>query len=378
MKNVSKLFLTALLVLTVCIYADDKKKVPHEFEMVTQVKTTPIRSQDATGTCWNYATKSFIETELIRMGKGQIDLSEMFTVRMRYPFKTENYVRYHGKLNFGQGGQAHDVMDVIREFGMVPEEAYTGKTWGQEKHNHSELAAVLKAMIDAVIKKKNPTPVWKDAVNQVLDVYLGEIPTEFTYKGKKYTPKSFTKEMGFNPDDYVEITSYTHHPFYKKFILEIPDNFDHSYYYNLPIDELMKVIDNALESGYSVAFDGDVSDKFFFTKKDYAVVPEDEKNTEAEEPEKEKTVTQKMRQEKFDNYKITDDHLMHLTGIAKNQEGTKFYYTKNSWGTERKGKERQFKGYWYMSEQYVRLATIAIMVHKDAIPAEIRSKLKIK
>ncbi|MFA8342324.1 MAG: C1 family peptidase [Rhodothermaceae bacterium] len=307
-----------------------------------------------------------------------IDLSEMYTVRMRYPFKVENYVRYHGRVNFGQGGQAHDVMDVIKEFGMVPYEAYTGKTWDKDRHNHSELGSVLKGMIDAVIKRRNPTPVWKKAVDKVLDVYMGEVPAEFTYEGKTYTPKSFAKETGLNPDDYVEITSYTHHPFYEKFILEIPDNYDNSFYYNVPVDELMNIIDNALENGYSVAFDGDVSDKFFFGKKGYAVVPEDRLDTEAEEPEKEVQVTQKMRQEQFDNFKITDDHLMHLTGIAKNQEGTKFYYTKNSWGAESKGKERQFKGYWYMSEQYVRLSTIAIMVHKDAIPAAIRTKLNIK
>jgi len=378
MKNIFKLLLIAFFVLSVCIQAHDKKKIAHEFEMVTQVKTTPVTSQGSTGTCWNFAATSFVETELIRMGKGMINISEMFTVRMRYPFKAENYVRYHGRVNFGQGGQAHDVMDVIQEFGMVPYEVYTGKTWDTDKYNHSELASILKGMIDAVIEKRNPTPVWKKAINRVLDVYLGEVPIEFIYKGKTFTPKSFTKELGFKPDDYVEITSYTHHPFYEKFILEIPDNYDNSFYYNVPVDELINIIDNALENGYSVAYDGDVSDKFFFSKKGYAVVPENRFEEDSETPEKEIKVTQKMRQEQFDNFKITDDHLMHLTGIAKNQEGTKFYYTKNSWGTKRKGKERQFKGYWYMSEQYVRLSTIAIMVHKDAIPHKIKSKLNIQ
>lgn len=379
MKKITKVLLSALLALSVLVFAeDDKKKIPHEFKMVKEVKTSPVISQGSTGTCWDFATTSFIESELFRMGKGFIDVSEMYTVRMRYPFKTENYVRYHGKVNFGQGGQAHDVMDVIREFGMVPHEVYEGKVWDQERHNHNELAAVLKGMIDGVIKRKRPTPVWKEAVSKVLDVYLGEVPEKFEYDGKTYTPKSFAKELGINPDDYVELTSYTHHPFYKPFVLEIPDNYDYSYYYNLPIDELMKVYDNAIETGYSVAFDGDVSDKFFFGKKGYAVVPEDDSETESDEPEKEKQVTQEMRQEHFDNFKISDDHLMHITGIAENQEGTKFYLTKNSWGTESKGKERQFKGYWYMSEQYVKLATIAIMVHKDAIPADIKSKLGIK
>ena len=378
MKKFSKILLTAILTLSLFVFAEgNKKKIPHKFKIVKEVKTTPVLSQGSTGTCWDYATTSFIESELMRMGKN-VDLSEMFTVRMRYPFKAENYVRFHGKVNFGQGGQAHDVLDVIRDYGMVPESVYSGKMWKQDKHNHSEMASVIKGMIDAVIKKRNPTPVWKDAVNKVLDVYLGEVPGKFDYEGKSYTPKSFAKELGINPEDYVELTSYTHHPFYSKFILEIPDNYDFSFYYNLPIDELMSVMDNAINNGYSIAFDGDVSDKFFFGKKGYAVVPENRKEEKAKKPEKEIKVTQEMRQEQFDNWKITDDHLMHITGIAENQEGTKFYITKNSWGTERKGKKLLFKGYWYMSEQYVRLATIAIMVHKDAIPAEIRTKLGIK
>lgn len=379
MKNIFKVTITALLLLSVSVFADDdKNKIPHEFTMVKQVETLPVISQGSTGTCWSFATTSFIESELIRMGKGNIDLSEMFTVRMRYPFKADNYVRYQGTVNFGQGGQAHDLLDVIRDFGMVPQEVYNGIVWGQEKHNHSELAKILKGMVEAVIKAKRPTPVWKEALNGVLDAYLGKVPSEFEFNGKKYSPKSFAKEMGINPDDYIELTSYTHHPFYKPFVLEIPDNYDHTEYYNLPIDELVAVMDNAIENGYSVAFSGDVSDKFFFGKKGYAVVPVNEDEADSEVPEKEKNVTQEMRQEYFDDFRSTDDHLMHITGIAKNQEGTKFYLTKNSWGTESKGKERPFKGYWYMSEQYIRIGTVAIMVHKDTIPAELKEKLGIK
>lgn len=380
---VFKLLFVVLFVPFIISAQGKKKKDAYEFEMIYEVKTTPVKNQAKTGTCWSFATTSFVETELIRMEKGEHILSPIFNVRYTYPDKAANYVRYHGETNFGMGGQAHDVTHVIKNYGFVPDEIYNGKNINEDEHNHGELDAMLKSIVDVVTKNKGGkvTPRWKEVFESTLDIYLGVPPTEFTYQGKTYTPKSFVQSLGFNPDDYVELTSYSHHPFYTQFELEIPDNWTEDKYYNLPIDELVKIIDYALENGYSVAWDGDVSEKEFEKKKAYAIVPADEiaddsqKEDDDEEknegPIKEKIISQEMRQESFDNYTTTDDHLMHITGLAKDQTGAKFYYTKNSWGT----KDRKYNGYWYMSEPYVRLKTIAIMVHKNAVPAEIRNKL---
>ncbi len=386
MKLLGTLF-TAILLLfiftSVCTAQDkEEKQDRHQFEMIYNVETTPVKNQGRTGTCWNFATQSFLETELLRMGKGAYDLSEMYLVRNIYPLKAEKYIRYHGLTNFGEGGQAHDVLFAMEKFGLVPEEVYPGKTSPDEMHNHSEMVAVLKAVLDAVLNRKGKiTPHWKEVCESVLDIYLGENPDTFEYNGKKYTPKSFSDELGINPDDYVELTSYSRYPFYEKAVLEVPDNWTNSEYYNVPIDDLMMIIDNAIKNGYSVAWDGDTSEKTFFRKEGYAVIPveEDKKENDKDEdedaelePEKEKVITQEMREETFETFQTTDDHLMHITGIAKDQAGTKFYYTKNSWGTK---KYKKYNGFWYMSEPFVRLKTIAIMVHKDAIPQEIREKL---
>lgn len=360
-----------------------KKKDVYEFEMVKEIKTTPVKNQASTGTCWSFATTSFVETELIRMGKGEHILSPIFNVYHSYLPKAVNYVRYSGSANFGMGGQAHDVMKIIKQYGFIPEEVYSGMNIDDDKHNHAEMDGVLKAIAEAITKARGGkiTPRWQEVFESTVDIYLGTIPKEFSYRGKTYTPKNFVDSLGFNADDFVEITSYTHHPFFTKFDLEIPDNWSKDQYYNIPIDDLMKIIDNSIMNGYSVAWDGDTSEKYFDRKKGIAFVPITEDAAAAEEtkkedddegkPEAEKLVTQKMRQESFDNHTTTDDHLMHLTGIAKDQNGTKYYYTKNSWGT----KDKKYGGYWYMSEQYVRLKTIAIMIHKDAIPSELKTKM---
>jgi len=283
--------------------------------------------------------------------------------------------------NFGEGGQAHDVINQIRDYGIVPEEVYTGLNIGEPKHNHGEMTSILESMLKAVNNKKGGkvTPRWQEAFESILDVYLGKVPAQFDYKGKTYSPKSFLKdELELNPDDYVEITSYSHHPFYKKIKLEIPDNWTVQEYYNLPIDELVEVMDNALETGYSIEWDGDVSEKFFNQKKGFAVVPlkdwdektNAEKEAKIKEPFDEKTITQEMRQKAFDNFSATDDHLMHIVGLYHDQNGNKFYNTKNSWGTD-----YSFNGFIYMSNPYIRLNTIAIMVHKDAIPKAICEKI---
>ena len=356
---------------------EEEKKEVHQFTILYNVETTPVKHQGKTGTCWSFATQSYLETELLRMGKGEYDLSEMYIVRNLYPVKAEKYIRYHGLTNFGQGGQAHDVLIALEKFGVVPDEVYPGKTSSDKKHNHSEMLAVLKGSMDAVINTKGKiTGNWREVCESVLDIYLGENPESFEYNGKEYTPKSFADELGINPDDYVEITSYLRYPFYEKAVLEVPDNWTNSEYYNVPMDDMMMIIENAIENGYSVAWDGDTSEETFYRKKGYAVIPieEDSKDEESKEqlPEKEKEISQEMREETFENFQTTDDHLMHLTGIAENQEGTKFYYTKNSWGTK-----YTYDGYWYMSESFVKLKTIAIMVHKDAIPEVLKISLGI-
>lgn len=360
----------------------DENKNIHTFTMDFQVKTTPVKNQSKSGTCWCFATVSFLETELLRMGKGEYDLSEMYLIRNNYSRKAENYIRYQGIANYGEGGQAHDVLDLIRTYGIVPEEAYPGRNNGEEKHNHAEMKSVTRGMLDAWVTNKagKLSPRWEEAYNSVLDVYFGKLPIEFSYKGTKYTPISFRQSLGLNPDDYVEITSYTHSPFYEKFRLEIPDNWTGKDYYNVPMEDMMAIIDNAIKNGYSVTWDGDVSEHEFSQKNGYAVIPlkdwDDKSASEKEEkltkPEEEKTITQELRELTFNNYTTTDDHLMHITGIAHDQNNTKFYYTKNSWGTDQTN-----GGFIYLSAPYVKLKTVAIMVHKNAIPKEIAQKMKL-
>lgn len=375
-----------------------QEETGYEFTIEKELATTPVKNQQRTGTCWSYATASFLETELIRMGKDELNLSPMFFVRHSYSHRADRYVRFHGTNNFGQGSQAHNVMDVIREKGVVPENQYTGLQYGEEQHVHSELAAMLKAMLDVVVKNPNRklSTAWKPSVESVLDNYLGASPESFVYNGKEYTPVEFADWLDINPDDYIEITSYTHHPFYEQFVLEIPDNWAHKLYYNLPLNEFMQVMDQALENGFSVAWIGDVSEKSFVHKKGLAVLPivKLEEMTDSEQarwsdlPESKRMdelfsfkevvpevlVTQQMRQQSFDNLQTTDDHLMHVTGLSSDQHGNRYYLTKNSWGTA----DHIYKGYLHMSESYVKEKTVAIMVHKDAVPLEIARKLGLR
>ena len=367
------------------------------FTTLKEVKTTPVKNQQSTGTCWSFATTSYLETELLRLGLPEYDLSEMFFARMAYADKANLYVRYNGTNNFGQGGQAHDVLNVVKRFGFATEDAYPGKNYGSNDHNHGELEANLKAIVDATIKKEGGkiTSAWSVAYNAILDTYLGKVPIEMSIGDKKLNTKTFYESTGLNLDDYVEVTSFNHHPFYQKFILEIPDNWSHEQYYNVPLDELMSIMEYALMNGYSVCWDGDVSEKGFAYKKGVAIIPagkvEDLKNTDMsrwtevsekdrlsqmytfDKPVPEINVTQENRQLNFDNQTSTDDHLMHLTAIATDQNGTKYYYTKNSWGTD----NHIYNGYLYMSDSYVRMKTIAILIHKDAIPVAIAMKLGI-
>ncbi len=350
----------------------DEKKARHTFTMIYDVDATSVKNQANTGTCWDFATQSFLESELLRMGKGDYDLSEMFTVRYTYPLKAEAFVRHHGLYQFGPGGQAHDVLKVLDTYGAVPNSVYSGLEPGDSLYDNTELDAVLKSVLETIVKRNKISNHYEDIVNAICDIYLGKVPQTFEYKGKEYTPKTFAASLGINTKDYVEITSFTHHPFFTKFILQVPDNWDDGEYYNVPLDDLIKIMNNALANGFSIAWDGAVGKQNFYRKRGYAVVPvgDDTLNTG---PEKEKVVTQEIRQKAYDDYTTTDDHLMHITGMAKDQAGTIFYYTKNSWGT----KDKKYDGYWYMSEPFVRLRTIAILVNKEAIPEDIRKKLGV-
>ncbi len=358
------------------------EKHTYHFTDIKKIPTTPVKTQQRTGTCWCFATTSFVETEILRLGGPLLDLSEMFTVEHAYQQKADKYVRYHGLANFGPGGQAHDVINVVRKYGFVPEQVYPGKNYGDTIHSHGELNNVLEGYLKAVVKSRKLTTAWERGFTVVVHTYLGEEPEAFTYDGKKYTPVTFRDHLKFNPEDYVELTSYTHHPFYQKIDLEVPDNWSHDLYYNLPVDELMAVIDYALANGYSVAWDGDVSEKGFSHRNGVAILPatpwgqmsKAEADSAFKHPVPERQVTQAMRQKAFDDYATTDDHLMHLVGTARDSTGTKYYLTKNSWGAG----SNDYGGYLMMSKPYVRLETLAILVHKDALPKEIRKKLGIR
>lgn len=368
----------------------------YQFTEEVRVPTTPVKNQASTGTCWCFATTSFMESELLRMGKGTYDLSEMFIVRQKYMNQLQdNYLR-RGRGNIGQGSLSHTFMNAFRQVGIVPEEVYSGINYDSKTHNHVELAKYMKAIATTAIDMKKRSPEYFELINSLFDIYMGQLPEKFTYQGKEYTSKSFAESLGLNMDDYIELTSFTHHPYYEAFELEVPDNWEHARMYNLPLDELIAVTDHALRNGYTVCWDGDVSEKGFSFKNGVAINPEvkkieDYSTTDRarfekmgegerleevykfEKPFPEVQVTPEIRQEGFEAFVTTDDHLMHLTGIAKDQNGTKYYITKNSWGTER----NTFGGYLNMSESFVRAKTIYIMVHKDAIPKEIRAKLEL-
>ena len=369
----------------------------YQFTEVVTVPATPVKNQAATGTCWCFATTSFMESELLRMGKGTYDLSEMFIVRQKYMNQLQdNYLR-RGNGNIGQGSLSHTFMNAYRQVGIVPEEVYTGINYDSERHNHSEMVRYMHAIADVAVKTKQRSPEYDKLIANLFDTYLGKLPEKFTYKGKEYTPKSFAESLGLNMDDYIELTSFTHHPYYVKFDVEVPDNWEHSLMYNLPLDEMMETVDYALTNGYTVCWDGDVSEKGFSFTNGVAINPEVKKvedlsNTDRarfeklgekerleevfkfERPYPEIKVTPEVRQAGFESFVTTDDHLMHVTGITKDQNGTKYYITKNSWGTDR----NKFGGYLNMSESFVRAKTIYVMVHKDAIPKAIKIKLGIK
>lgn len=378
-------------------YSQDNspEKCGYLFTTVTELPVTSVKNQSSSGTCWSFATLSFIESELIRTGKGELDLSEMYIVHNAYYDKADKYIRTHGNINFAPGSCSGDVFTVWKTYGIVPEEIMSGLNYGTKTHVHKEMDMGLSGYVNALLKNPNGkyTTAWKKGFNAILDAYLGENPQKFSYKGKEYTPLTFAKELSFDPDNYIPITSYTHHPFYQQFALEIPDNWRWDQYYNLPIDELLEIVDSALEKGYTVLWAADVSEKGF-NRKGIAIIPETEvsnmigsdqakwtgmpknelesKLYSLEQIVPERTITQEERQIAFDNGQTTDDHAMHIYGIAKDQNGNKYYIVKNSWG-----ESGDYKGIWYVSVSYLKYKTINIIVHKNSIPGKIKEKLGI-
>ena len=367
-----------------------------KFTDVKTVKTTSVKDQNRTGTCWCFAGTSFFEDEIMRQGGDSLDLSEMFTVRHCWSDKADRYVRLYGQTNFAPGGSLLDVAYVWKRYGAVPDEVYAGLDYGEEKHDHGELEGILNGIVKTVVKKpqKHITPSWRPAMEGVLDAYLGKLPEKFTYKGKEYTPKSFAASLPINPDDYVAYSSFTHHPFYEEFVLEVPDNWVSGRYMNVPLDELKAIVDNALENGYPVNWAADVSEKGFKWNKGVALMPKgkDEgdmtgtelsrwvklsdaqkanKKYEFDGPVEEETITQQLRQKWFDTQETTDDHGMEIVGIATDQNGKRYYKVKNSWDTN-----QVYDGFLYVSEPFLLAKTMGIVVHKDAVPKNIAKKTK--
>lgn len=406
MKQMKKAILMATAaMLTMTGYASvESDSIPSDsvsgfqFTDLYTVRTTSVKDQNKSGTCWCFAGTSFIEDEIMRQGGDSLDLSEMFTVRKCYEDKADRYVRMYGQTNFSPGGAVTDVAYVWRRYGAMPEEVYRGLNYGEEKHVHGELQGVLESVVKTVVKKPNKkvSTAWRNALDGVLDAYLGEVPETFTYNGKTYTPQSYAASLPFNPDDYVVLTSFTHHPFYESFILEVPDNWTWDRYMNVPIDELKAIVDNAAQNGYPVSWAADVSEKGFKWKDGVALIPKgvDEKDMDGTElsrwvklsdadrankrfefdgPVEEIVVTQESRQTDFDSQETTDDHGMEIVGIAEDQLGNRYYKVKNSWDTN-----QIYDGFIYVSEPFFKAKTLSVMVHKDAVPKDIAKKIGLK
>ena len=366
------------------------------FTTIKENKITSVKNQNRSSTCWAYSALGFLEAELLRLNKGDHDFSEMFVVYHTMLDRAVNYVRLHGDASFSPGGSFYDVLYCWRHYGIVPDKAMpAGVMYGDTLANHSDLDAAAKAYVDVIAKStaSKISPLWRRPLEAIYETYLGKLPQEFTYKGKKYTPRSFADSFGLNMDDYVSLTSYSHHPFYEAFAIEIQDNWRGAKSYNLPIDELMQVMRNAVNTGYTIAWGSDVSEEGF-TRNGIAVMPDVKKGAEltgsdmahwlglskadrrtelTSRPLPEMTVTQQMRQEAYDNWETTDDHGMLIYGLAKDQNGKQYFMVKNSWGLSGK-----YKGFWYASEAFVAYKTMNIVVHKNAIPKEILKKLNLK
>ena len=363
------------------------------------LRTTPVKDQNRSGTCWCYSTMTMLESEILRSGGREMHLSEMWIVRHSFMDKAEKYMRMHGTINFAEGGASRDVTEGIKAHGIVPNDVYPGLNYGTDKPDFHELSRVLKAYLDAVMAasedgKKPLSTAWKRGFDALLDTYFGVCPETFEWEGRSYTPQSFAASLPIDMEDYVDLTSFTHHPFYTQFIIEIPDNWMWGTVYNVPLDEMMAAIDHALDKGYTVAWGTDVSDKGFSRTKGIGILPEADlesmSGTEAEKwgqltqrekeealykfdkPGKERTVTQQSRQEAFDNYDTTDDHGMVIAGTAEDQNGTTYYKVQNSGNVN-----SPYKGFWYFSKPFVALKTTSITINRNALPAALRKKLNL-
>lgn len=377
------------------VAAEQPDTVKFQFTDVTVVPTTSVKDQNKSGTCWCFAGTSMFEDEIVRKGGKTLDLSEMFTVRQCYLEKADRYVRMYGQANFGAGGSLMDVPYVWNRYGAVPEEVYSGLEYGEDKHVHGELDAVLKAYLDAIVKNPNKriSTAWRKGYEAILDAYLGKVPEEFTVDGRTYTPLTYAQSLGLNMDDYVPVTSFTHHPFYEPFVVEVPDNWQWAPYENVPMEELKAIVDNAIANGYPVVWAADVSEGGFKWNEGFAVMPKERTAADMEGTElsrwvklsdKERSakqfdihgpvdeieVTQESRQEMFDRQETTDDHGMEIVGVATDQNGKRYYKVKNSWDTN-----QVYDGFFYVSEPYFLAKTLNILVHRDAIPKDIAKKI---
>lgn len=360
----------------------DHAKDGFHFTTVVSAEATPVEDQGASGTCWSYSTNSFLESEMIKNGGPALHLSPIYSARCAYLEKAINYVRMHGSLNWGDGGEPHDVINMYAKYGTIPESVYTGLNYGTKSNNFGEMMSVIKSMLDAIIKAPNRgtlTPNWITAVKSVLDSYLGKVPESFTYNGKTYTPESFAKEVvKLNADNYLEFISQTNTPYWKKAMMMVPDNWAFQHDWNIPMDDITKIMDYALQHGYTVAWGTDVSEKYFSWKNGVAYVPtiaysemtQEQKASIFSGPKPEMVISPELRQKAFDDYQTTDDHGMQITGIAKDQNGKEWYMVKNSWGTG-----NDYQGYLYVSKDFVRYKTTSFLVNKKGVPEDILQKL---
>ncbi len=372
-----------ILVNSLKVNASDKSKESFKFTDVINLANTSVKNQGSSGTCWSYSGNSFLESEMIRIGKQPVEISQIFTARNAYVEKGKNYVRMHGAVTLGDGGSLHDVTNMLKKYGAVPQEVYTGLNYGTAKNKFAEMAALTEGLLVAAVKNPNGelTPNWIKAYEAVIDSYLGQVPQNFNYKGKNYTPQTFAKEVvGLNPDEYIEFSSYSNAPYYTKTMLMVPDNWSFDMIYNVRLNDMTDIIDNALKNGYTVAWATDVSEKSFSWKNGVAYVPTkkvDEMTAEEKEnmfngPKPEMDITEEVRQKAFDNYQTTDDHGMHIVGVSKDQDGKEYYIVKNSWGAS-----NDYKGYLYVTKNFIKYKSTALMVNKAAIPAAIAKKMGI-
>ena len=381
-----------------------KKKAPAKdankpvFTIIKENPITSVKDQNRSGTCWDYSTLSFFEAEILKATGKTYDLCESFVANKTYMERAIQVVRFHGDCQFAQGGSAEDVLATMKQHGICPENAmpFPGSLYGDSLNNFGEFFSVLEPYVGAVAKSsaKKISNQWKVGLQGILDAYLGKCPEKFTYEGKEYTPKSFVNSLGINLNDYVSVTSYTHHPFYTAFAVEVQDNWRFPLSYNVPMDEMMEIIDNAVNEGYTIAWGGDVSEEGFTrqglayavdTKKAESLSGSDMARWLKLTAEKKRNIidslgcnvpeivpTQQMRQERFDNWELTDDHGMLIYGVAKDQNGKEYYMVKNSWGESGK-----YKGIWYMTKAFIAANTMDFLINKNAIPAKIRQKLGI-